>query len=145
MSIRTTIKCTFRKTGNRWSLHNYVRPNLDAYQIPKKWLREHMAVTNCSWSLLRTKIVCFMQKFPYRSQQSPVNFPRKICQCCPAVNDSSFTVTRIKSTCWKLKCSTTNRNSLQIDIVVCPVVNFNKRFQSIIQKNTCGKSNWRGW
>jgi hypothetical protein len=68
---------------------------------------------------------CLIQKFPYRSQQSPVNFPRKICQCCPTVDDSSaFTATRTKSTRWKLECSTANRNSLQIDIVARPVVNF---------------------
>lgn len=121
-SIRTTIKCTFQKTGNRRSLDNYVRPDLDTYQIPKN------GQENIIWwaqTVLHYKDR-FLQKFPYRSQQSHINFPRKICQCCPAVNDSAFTVTRIKSTWWKLKCSTSNRNSLQIDIVVCPVVNFNK-------------------
>ena len=34
-SIRTTIECTFQKTGNRRSLDNYARPDLDTYQIPK--------------------------------------------------------------------------------------------------------------
>lgn len=34
-SIRTTIKFTFQKTGNRRSLDNYVRPDLDTYQKPK--------------------------------------------------------------------------------------------------------------
>jgi hypothetical protein len=117
MSIRATIKCTFQKIENTRSLDNYVRANLGTYQRPK------IGQENIIWQV---QIVlhykdCFIQKISYRSQQSPINFPRKICQCCPTVNDSAFTVTRIKSTCWKLKCSTTNRNSLQIDIVVCPV------------------------